>query len=79
MEDRKPLCQAIYRDTVAEYRAFEGQTYEEIRNGIESEYRRRVSSYVGEKHPAYEGEGVDPEALKRRAAFKKQKQSQGRL
>lgn len=79
MEDRKPLHEAIYRDVLDEYQAREGMTFEEVKTGVESEYTRRVKAYKGDEYPAFEGEGVDPESLKRREAFKRQKQAQGRL
>lgn len=70
----------IYRDVVNEYRATEGMTYEEIKNNVESEYRRRVAAYIGDGVPAYEGEpGITPQAKTKREAFKKKMQAQGRL
>lgn len=75
--DKKPIQTAIYQDVLDEFRAKEGDSYNEVQYKIRAEYERRCTNYRP-GYAMYEGEaGI--EEKKRFDEFKKRYQSRGKL
>lgn len=47
--EKKPMQPAIYQDVANEYKAQEGQSYNEIKSDITNEYERRCAAYFPDK------------------------------
>ena len=75
--ERKPLQTAIYQDVINEFRAKEGQSYNEIKYQIRAEYERRCTAYNPDAG-IWEGD-VTQEQLKTREKFIKKYQDRGKL
>ena len=75
--ERKPIHQKIYQDVLDEFQAKDGDSYNEVKHQIKSEYERRCQAYLpGEG--VWEGD-ITKAQEKRREAFKKKYQDRGKL
>ena len=75
--DRKPIHQKIYQDVLDEFQAKDGDSYNEVKHQLRSEYERRCNAYLpGEG--VWEGD-VTKAQEKRREKFVKKYHDRGRL
>ncbi len=75
--ERKPIQTAIYQDVLDEFRAKEGDSYEEIKHKIRAEYERRCNAYTPGSG-IWEGD-ITQEQLNNREKFIKKYHDRGKL